>query len=124
MDLHVDIAFPAEIFNTSITTSSASGTAISVNSLQGMFTSTFSLTDPSGEYIAGGNPADVSISANLVRDTIKGSVTGDYINMEFQTVPEPSSIVMAASGALLVLTSVLVRARRMSPYKPRSALTW
>jgi hypothetical protein len=85
-----------------------------------------SLTDPTGEYIGpngNGDPSGVTVTASYIYQPWNFEDTGQTYTVSFTTVPEPSSIVLAASGSLLVLAVALVRARRVSPYKPHSALT-
>jgi hypothetical protein len=84
------------------------------------------LTDPSGECVGpkgNGDPTNVLVTANYVYGPLDAELNGQVITTTFTTVPEPSSVVMAASGALLVFTVALGRARRASPYQPRSVLT-
>jgi hypothetical protein len=75
----------------------------------------FSLIDPSGEFIGpngNGNSSDVSMNADITYsvDNYLGIV--ELVFVEFQTIPEPSSIVMATSAALLILAVAFGRARR------------
>ena len=76
----------------------------------------FNLVDPNGEYIGpngNGDPSEVKLHMSIYELYVDpyGASTESII-VQFQTVPEPSSIVLAASGALIVLTVALARARR------------
>jgi hypothetical protein len=84
------------------------------------------LTDPSGEYIGpngDGDPSGVLVTAQYTYQPWDFSDTGQTYTVSFTTdpsadppagVPEPSSVVLATSGALLVFTVALGRARRAS----------
>jgi hypothetical protein len=85
-----------------------------------------SLTDPSGQYIGpngNGDPSNVLVTAKYVYQPWDFSDTGQTYAVSFTTVPEPSSVVMAASGALVILAVAFVQARRVSPYEPHAVLT-
>ena len=58
-------------------------------------------------------------------DYITGDTHGDgqQVITLFTPLSEPSSLVLAACGPLLVLAVALGRARPRSPYRPRNALT-
>jgi hypothetical protein len=84
------------------------------------------LTDPTGEYIGpngNGDPSGVLVTARYTYQPWDFSDTGQTYTVSFTTdppadppagVPEPSSVVLATSGALLVFTVALGRARRAS----------
>jgi hypothetical protein len=105
-------------------------------SASGMAYGNYPPLEPSGDFFSGDFSLTYqSIGSDGLIDVGGGSALAHLtsfqsLNLEsfilematFQAVPEPSSIVMAASGALLVLIVALVRARRASPCKPRSAL--
>jgi hypothetical protein len=74
------------------------------------------LTDLTGQYIGpngNGDPSNAQVTAKYVYEPWNNEDTGQTYTVTFTTVvPEPSSIVMATSGALLVLAAALGRARR------------
>jgi hypothetical protein len=79
----------------------------------------FFLTDPSGEFIGpngNGNPSDVSVTADIyyLFANVYGATESVFI--EFHTIPEPSSIVMATSAALLILAWPILRSRIGTAY--------
>jgi hypothetical protein len=70
----------------------------------------FTLTDPTGQYIGpngNGDPSHVTISADISIRQINESETGTStiggVSFSTLSVPEPWSIVEAASGALVIL---------------------
>jgi hypothetical protein len=70
------------------------------------------LVDPTGEFIGpngDGDPSNVHVNAQYTYEMLDFEDTSQIITTSFMTVPEPSSIVMAASGALLVLAVVLCK---------------
>jgi hypothetical protein len=78
------------------------------------YEASFSLIDPSGEFIGpsgNGNPSDVSMIADITYQVDNYSGIVESVFIEFQTIPEPSSIVMATSAALLILAWPILRAR-------------
>jgi hypothetical protein len=83
----------------------------------------YSLTADLGLY----GVTNPQISAGFDYAVADDTGTGQEVTVSFVDppagVPEPSSLVMAASGALVILAVALVQARRVRPYKPRSALT-
>jgi hypothetical protein len=87
----------------------------------------YSLTADLGLY----GVTNPQISAGFDYAVADDTGTGQEVTVSFVDppadppagVPEPSSVVMAASGALVILAVALVQARRVRPYKPRSALT-
>jgi hypothetical protein len=63
--------------------------------------------DPSGELIGpngDGDTSDVKINTYKIYESISELGDGSIVTAQFQTVAEPSSIVLAASGALLIST--------------------
>ncbi len=79
------------------------------------YVTSFALSDPSGEFIGpngNGNPSDVSMNADITYSVDNYSGIVELVFVEFQTIPEPSSIVMATSAALLILAVAFGRARR------------
>jgi hypothetical protein len=75
----------------------------------------FSLFDPSGQFIGpngNGDPSNVSIVADITyaKENAFGNVETVFVS--FQTVPEPTSLVLVASGALSILAFALARARQ------------
>jgi hypothetical protein len=84
----------------------------------------FYLTDPSGEFIGpngDGSPDDVSVQFTYTYFQISNFQDSGFIaTASVSTIPEPSSIVMAISGALVMLAVNFSRKRRRKiPYKPR-----
>jgi hypothetical protein len=80
----------------------------------------FYLTDPSGEFIGpngNGSPDDVSVSFAYTYFQVSSIGPGSFGDSGFMatasvsTIPEPSSIVMATSAALLILAWPILRAR-------------
>jgi hypothetical protein len=85
------------------------------------YEASFSLIDPSGEFIGpngNGNPNNVSMNADITYSVDNYSGIVELVFIEFQTVPEPSSIVMATSAALLILAWPILRARSKTPTSP------
>jgi hypothetical protein len=98
---------------------SADGTIERLDPSLGLI-ATFALADPSGEFIGpngNGDPSDVQINASYSYhfDTTSER-SGMAITTSFTAMPapEPSSIVLAASGAMIILAVALRRARRAS----------
>ena len=79
-------------------------------------TTKLALVDPSGEFIGpngNGDPSDVAIVASMNYGTVsRVFVTGDLVVASFQTVPEPSSIVLATIAVLVMSTVGLKGIRR------------
>jgi hypothetical protein len=74
------------------------------------------LVDPTGEFIGpngDGDTSNVQINAEYIYQMFDTQDNGQTITTSFMTVPEPSSIVLTASGSLLVLAVALVRAHRV-----------
>jgi hypothetical protein len=76
----------------------------------------FALVDPSGEFIGpngDGDPSNVKINASYVYSNGGNGGNGQIVTASFQTasIPEPSSIVLAASGATVILALAFQRAR-------------
>jgi hypothetical protein len=90
----------------------------------------FYLTDPSGEFIGpngDGSPNDVSIQFAYTYFQVSDlnapgapafEDSGFMVKASVSTVPEPSSIVMAVSAALLILAWPILRARSRTPTSP------
>jgi hypothetical protein len=78
------------------------------------YSTSFALFDPSGEFIGpngNGNPSNVSMIADITYVFANYGGITESVFVEFQTIPEPSSIVMATSAALLILAWPILRAR-------------
>jgi hypothetical protein len=75
----------------------------------------FYLVDPSGEFIGpngDGSPDDVSVRFTYTYFQISNYQDSGFIaTASVATIPEPSSIVMATSAALLILAWPILRAR-------------
>ena len=81
---------------------------------------TIGLSDPSGQFLTGNTDMSNVQAFVAYTDWVSNyQATGERVTASFTSnsdplaaVPEPSSIMMAASGALMALTVALVRARR------------
>jgi hypothetical protein len=80
-------------------------------------TATFQLTDPTGEYIApngNGDPSQVMASADIpfYFSDVNGTGYQGEVSFISASLPEPSSLVEVACGALILLVYARVRAVR------------
>ena len=76
---------------------------------------TMNLIDPSGEFIGpngDGGPSNVQINMHYLYEVENLIGPVQSVIVQFETIPEPSSIVLLASGALLISTVAFARARR------------
>ena len=72
----------------------------------------FDLIDPSGEFIGpngDGDPSNVSIVADITYTIENASGNVETVFVSFHTVPEPTSLMLAASGGLSFLARALGR---------------
>jgi hypothetical protein len=76
---------------------------------------TMNLIDPSGEFIGpngDGDPSNVQINMHYLYEVENTMGPVQTVIVQFETIPEPSSMVLMASGTLLALAVAFGRARR------------
>jgi hypothetical protein len=86
-----------------------------------------SLIDPSGEFLGpngNGDPSHVQTMSTIYYDSTSPMENGENTVVNFTTVAEPSSVVLAMSAAALALAVALARTRRTTARTRIACAVW